>query len=89
MAFRLVGAKHYLNQCWNIVNSNLRKKIKSNLNQNSYIFIQEEAFENVICKKVAILSRPQCVNWLVPNEWVMTQYGVIEHGQHWLMQESV
>ena len=31
--------------------------------RNWYIFIQENAFENDICKKVAILSRPQCVKW--------------------------
>ena len=29
-------------------------------NQNSSIFIQENAFEKVVCKKVAILSQPQC-----------------------------
>ena len=27
----------------------------------SYIFIQENAFENVVCEMVAILSRPNCV----------------------------
>ena len=32
-----------------------------NLKQNSYIFIQENAFENVVWKMAAILSRPQCV----------------------------
>ena len=30
---------------------------------NSYIFIQENAFENVLCKMAAILSPPQCVEW--------------------------
>ena len=28
------------------------------------IFIQENAFENVIWEKASILSQPQCVNWL-------------------------
>ena len=32
-----------------------------NLNRNSYIFIHKNAFENVVWKKVAMLSRPQCV----------------------------
>ena len=32
-----------------------------NLYQNSYIFIQENAFENVVCEIAPILSRPQCV----------------------------
>ena len=44
---------HYLNQCWNIVNSNLRNKLQWNLNRNSYIFIQENAFENVVCEMAA------------------------------------
>ena len=53
---------HYLNQCWNIVNSNLRNKVKWNPKQNSCIFIQESTFENVVCEMASILSRPQCVN---------------------------
>ena len=39
-----------LNQCWEIVNWTLRNKILWNLNQNSYIFIQENAFENLVWK---------------------------------------
>ena len=53
---------HYLNQCWNVVDLTLRNKLQWNINQNSYIFIQEIAFENVVWKIAAILSRPQCVN---------------------------
>ena len=30
---------------------------------NSYISIQENAVENVICEMVAILFQPQCVNY--------------------------
>ena len=30
--------------------------------RNAYIFIQEDAFETVLCEMVAILSRSQCVN---------------------------
>ena len=52
---------HYLNQWWNIVNSKLRNKFQWNLNPNSYVFKQENAFENVVWKMSAILSRPQCV----------------------------
>ena len=55
---------HYLNQCWIIVNWTLRNKLQSNLNQNSKIFIQENAFESVVCETAAILSRPQYVNGL-------------------------
>ena len=52
----------YLIQCWNIVYWTLGNKLEWNLKRNSYIFIQEKAFENVTWKIPAILSRPQCVN---------------------------
>ena len=52
---------HCLHQCCSIVNWTLRNKLQWNLSQYSYIFIQENAFENVIWKMAAILSRPQCV----------------------------
>ena len=65
-------SSHYLDQCWNTVNLNLMKKLQWNLNWNSFIFFKKIAFENVVCKKSAILSRPQYVNlvqgtlaWLV------------------------
>ena len=51
--------RHYQNKCWNIVNWNLRDKLKWNLKRNSYIFLQENAFENVVWKMAAILSWPQ------------------------------
>ena len=57
-----MAPSHYLNQCWNIVNFNLRCKFQWNVDQFLYIFIQENAFENVVCEIAAILSRPQCVN---------------------------
>ena len=37
-------------------------KLKWNFNRNPNIFIQENAFEIVVCEMVAILSLPQCVN---------------------------
>ena len=49
MACRLLGAKP------------LSEQILEYLNRNVYIFIQENAFEN-IWKMAAILSRPQYVN---------------------------
>ena len=39
----------------------LRNKLQGNFNRNSTIFIQENAFENVVCEIVVILYRPQCV----------------------------
>ena len=41
---------HYLNQCWDIVNWTLRNKLQWNLNQNPYIFIQENVIESVDCE---------------------------------------
>ena len=37
-------------------------KLQLNFNRNSNIFIQENAFENVVCEMAAILFWPQCVN---------------------------
>ena len=42
-----------------IVNWTVRNKHKWNFNQNRTIFIQENAFENIVCKLAAILSQPQ------------------------------
>ena len=42
-----------------------RNKLQWNLNHNSYIFIQGNAFENIIWKKVAFFSRPHCDNPLI------------------------
>ena len=37
-------------------------KLQWNLNRNSNIFIQENAFESVFWEMAAMLSQPQCVN---------------------------
>ena len=52
--------RHYLNlnQCWNIVNWTLRNKLLWRLNWNSYIFMQENAFENVVWKMAACCTDP-------------------------------
>ena len=41
---------HCLNKCWNIVNWTRGNKLQWNLNRNLNIFIQESAFENVVCE---------------------------------------
>ena len=76
MACLRPAPSHYLNQCWNVVNSTLENKLQQNFNQNSYIFIQENAFENVSCKMAAILSWPQCVKLgkLAPTLGNVTTY---------------
>ena len=60
---------HYLNQCWNMVNSHLRNKLQWILKRNSYIFTHENAFENIVCEMAAILYRPQCVNVKNSDQW--------------------
>ena len=52
---------YYMTRCWNIVNYTFGNKFQWNFNQNLNSFIQENAFDNVICKIAAILSQPQCV----------------------------
>ena len=47
---------------------NLRNKLQWNFRRNSYIFIQENAFENIACETAAILSRPQCVKLNSPPQ---------------------
>ena len=54
MAYRLRAPSHCLTQYWLIVNWTPRKKKKKkklqwNSNQNSTIFIEQNAFENVVC----------------------------------------
>ena len=47
---------HYLNQCWIIVNWTLANIFQWKLNQNTAIFIVENAHENVVCE-----MRPSCL----------------------------
>ena len=56
----IIGSDNGLSpgQCWNIV---IWTKFQWKFYRNSYIFIQENAFENVIWKMADILCRPQCV----------------------------
>ena len=44
-------------QCWVIVNWTLRNKVQWNLNQNTKVFIHENAYENIVCEMAAILCR--------------------------------
>ena len=51
--------------------SRLRNKVQWNLNQNSNIFIHENAFENIVCEIAVILSRGRWVNG-TPNASVLS-----------------
>ena len=48
-------------------------KLQWKLNRNSYIFIPENAFENVIWKTAAILSQPHFVNSVAPGDVIWYQ----------------
>ena len=52
--------------------------------ENSYIFIQENAFQKAVCKMAVILSQPQCVK-LTLELSVMSkcEFHVYEQDQHW------
>ena len=45
---------HYVYQRWNSINWTLGNKLQWNPNRNLYIFIQENARENVVCRIAAI-----------------------------------
>ena len=59
MACRLFGAKPLLEPMLDYC-----QLVLSNLNRNSYIFVQENAIENVVCEMAAILSRGRWVKSL-------------------------
>ena len=61
MACRLISTKPLSDQCQLIVNWSLWNELQWNFNWNWNIFIQGNAFGNVVCKMAAILSQPQCV----------------------------
>ena len=65
------AASHYLNQCWLFVNLTNRNNIQWNFNRKWDRFIKKNAFENVICKLVTVLSRPQYISLLWPHDTIL------------------
>ena len=62
MACRLLGGKPLSEQIQAYCQLEPYEKTWLKFDQNSYIFIHENAFANVVWEMAAILSRPQCVN---------------------------
>ena len=60
MACRMFGAKPLSEQYWLIANWTLRNIFQWNFNQNTNVFIPEDAFEK--WKMAVILSRPRVLN---------------------------
>ena len=80
---------YYLNQCWNIVNWTPRKKRQWNFYLNSYIFIQENVFENIVWKIAVILSRLQCAKEKDTTALVSTEMAhIISLHDHWISQQN-
>ena len=50
----LLGASHYLNQCWLIINKTLWNKFQCNSNKNTKLSIHENASETIVCEMAAI-----------------------------------
>ena len=59
----------YLSQWWIIVNWMLSNKFQLNSNWNASSLIEENVFENVICKMVAILFMPHMSPWCPNTQW--------------------
>ena len=76
------GRRHYVNQCWIIVNWALANIFQWKFNQNTTLFIEENAHENVVCEMASILPRPQCVNESTYCG-IVTPYVDLALGQHW------
>ena len=64
------------------------KKLQWNLKRNSNIFIEENAFEGVVCETAAILSRPQCVN--DKNDTDLTcKHDSLRHSRHYIFNNTI
>ena len=50
------ASNHYLNQPWHIVKWAIRNKFQWDFNRNTAISVQENEFENIVCKLPGILS---------------------------------
>ena len=61
--------RYYQNQCWLIVNWTPRNKSQWTMNLSVNIFTEGNAYENVVCEMLAILSWLQCVNSLDPGRF--------------------
>ena len=60
---------HYLNQCWGFVNWTLRNKLQWNFNQDTKLFIHENAYENIVCEMAALLSKAKWVKLSSKFDW--------------------
>ena len=70
---------HFLNPCWFIANQTLGNNFQWNSSSDKTIFLQENAFENIVCQMAAILCPAlMCSTHL----GLVMPYGDQELGQH-------
>ena len=69
MVVTYLEPSHYLNPSWVFVNLTLRNKLQWNPNQNTKLFIRENASENIICKMATILCREKLVKLKCNITW--------------------
>ena len=67
---------HYLNQCWVIVNWTLRNELQLIFNQNTNLFIHENASEKFVCEMAAISSRERWVKINIAWHAIIKPYGM-------------
>ena len=74
---------HYQTQCFDIVNWTLRSKRHWNFNQNTKLFIYENASENIVCEMVVILSRQKDELRMRPSPFCnLLGYKIAIHGNY-------
>ena len=72
---------HYLNQCWVVVNGDLRNKLQWIFIQNTKLFIHENSSENVVCGNATILSR----GWINTSNWRLMNGSWLSHCKQQLL----
>ena len=74
-------------QCWIVVNWTIGNKFKWNPNRKLHIFVQKNAFENVVMELAAILPRPRCVN--CGYQWDVLGFLLAVHPLKYVTDNSV
>ena len=79
MACHLYGAKPLSKPVLGYCKLTLRNKLQWNFNQNTKLFIQENASENIVCEMAAIFSRGRWVNSPCCMLLYITHWGRVTH----------
>ena len=81
-----LAPSHNLNYCWRTVNWTHENIFQWNGNQNPTTFIEENAFENVVCKTSAMLSQSRAFHgYGIPLQYIilaLNHLGISEFGNY-------